>query len=93
MHSGDATLVLPAQKLYVQTVRTVKYIAQCICTALNISGPFNIQLLARDNMVKVRHIRRYIHAQVHTRICTKIHTHSIIQTMSIPILIPIHIHM
>ena len=53
MHSGDATLVLPAQKLYVQTVRTVKQIASQIALALNISGPFNIQLLAKDNMVKV----------------------------------------
>jgi len=53
VHSGDATLVLPAQKLYVQTVRTVKQIASQIALALNISGPFNIQLLAKDNMVKV----------------------------------------
>lgn len=53
VHSGDATLVLPAQKLYVQTVRTVKRIASQIAMALQISGPFNIQLLAKDNMVKV----------------------------------------
>ncbi len=53
VHSGDATLVLPAQKLYVQTVRTVKQIASQVATALNISGPFNMQLLAKDNMVKV----------------------------------------
>ena len=53
VHSGDATLVLPAQKLYVQTVRTVKTIAQQIASALRITGPFNIQLLAKDNMVKV----------------------------------------
>lgn len=53
VHSGDATLVLPAQKLYVQTVRTVKNIASQIAHALNISGPFNIQLLAKDNAVKV----------------------------------------
>lgn len=45
--------MLPAQKLYVQTVRTVKTIASQIAHALNISGPFNIQLLAKDNMVKV----------------------------------------
>jgi carbamoyl-phosphate synthase large subunit len=53
VHSGDATLVLPAQKLYVQTVRAVKNIAAQICKALRISGPFNIQFLAKDNMVKV----------------------------------------
>lgn len=53
VHSGDATLVLPAQKLYVQTVRQVKNIASQIALALNISGPFNIQLLAKGNMVKV----------------------------------------
>lgn len=53
VHSGDATLVLPAQKLYVQTVRVVKNIASQIALALNISGPFNIQLLAKGNMVKV----------------------------------------
>ena len=45
--------VLPAQKLYVQTVRQVKAIASHIAKALNISGPFNIQLLAKNNMVKV----------------------------------------
>jgi len=53
VHSGDATLVLPAQKLYVLTVRTVKQVAAQIAMALRISGPFNIQLLARDNTVKV----------------------------------------
>jgi len=53
VHSGDATLVLPAQKLYVQTVRTVKQIASQIASALKISGPFNIQLLAKGNLVKV----------------------------------------
>lgn len=45
--------MLPAQKLYVQTVRAVKRIASQIALALNISGPFNIQFLAKDNMVKV----------------------------------------
>ena len=53
VHSGDATLVLPAQKLYVQTVRTVKTIASQIAGALRITGPFNIQFLAKENMVKV----------------------------------------
>lgn len=53
VHSGDATLVLPAQKLYVGTVRAVKRIAQEIARALKISGPFNIQFLGKDNMVQV----------------------------------------
>jgi carbamoyl-phosphate synthase/aspartate carbamoyltransferase len=53
VHSGDATLVLPAQKLYVGTIKQVKRIASAIAGALNITGPFNIQLMARDNDVKV----------------------------------------
>ena len=53
MHSGDATLVLPAQKLYVETIRQVKRIAQGIAKALSISGPFNIQFMSRENEVKV----------------------------------------
>ena len=53
VHSGDATLILPAQRLYVQTVRQVKGIASHIAAALNISGPFNLQLLAKANAVKV----------------------------------------
>ncbi|KAJ1460559.1 hypothetical protein M885DRAFT_509598 [Pelagophyceae sp. CCMP2097] len=53
VHSGDATLVLPAQKLYVQTQKQVKVIAAKIARALNITGPFNIQLMARENEVKV----------------------------------------
>lgn len=53
VHSGDATLVLPAQKLYVQTIRVAKKIAGAIAAALRITGPFNLQLLAQDNDVKV----------------------------------------
>jgi len=53
VHSGDATLVLPAQKLYVETIRQVKKIASSIAKALNISGPFNIQFMSRENEVKV----------------------------------------
>lgn len=53
VHSGDATLVLPAQKLYVKTIKQVKRIASRIAQALQITGPFNIQLMARDNDVKV----------------------------------------
>lgn len=53
VHSGDATLVFPAQKLYIETVRRIKKIAKQIATELNISGPFNMQLLAKNNYIKV----------------------------------------
>ncbi len=53
VHSGDATIVFPAQKLYVETIRRIKKIAREIAKALNISGPFNMQLLAKDNDIKV----------------------------------------
>ena len=53
VHSGDATLVLPAQHLYVETIRRIKKISQQIAAALNITGPFNMQFLAKDNFVKV----------------------------------------
>lgn len=53
VHSGDATLVLPAQKLYVETVRRVKRIAERIAANLNITGPFNIQFLSKDNDIRV----------------------------------------
>jgi carbamoyl-phosphate synthase large subunit len=53
VHSGDATILFPAQKIYVQTVRRIKQITRQIAKALNISGPFNIQFLAKDNDIKV----------------------------------------
>ena len=53
VHSGDATIMFPAQKLYVETVRRIKKISGKIAHELNISGPFNIQFLARDNEIKV----------------------------------------
>ena len=53
VHSGDATIQFPAQKLYVETVRRIKKISGQIARELNISGPFNIQYLARDNEIKV----------------------------------------
>lgn len=53
VHSGDATLVLPAQKLYVETVKRVKKIAKKIAAALNITGPFNVQFLSKNNEIKV----------------------------------------
>ena len=53
VHSGDATIVFPAQKLYTETIRRIKKIARNIAKALNISGPFNMQLLAKENDIKV----------------------------------------
>lgn len=53
VHSGDATIVFPAQRLYVETIRRIKKIARQIAKELNISGPFNMQLLAKNNNIKV----------------------------------------
>jgi len=53
VHSGDATIVFPPQKLYVETIRRIKKIARQIAKALEITGPFNMQLLAKDNDIKV----------------------------------------
>lgn len=53
VHSGDATIEFPAQKLYVETVRKVRVIAAKIAAELHISGPFNIQFMACDNHVRV----------------------------------------
>ena len=53
VHSGDATIQFPPQKLYVETIRRIKKISSQIAKALNISGPFNIQYLAKNNDIKV----------------------------------------
>jgi carbamoyl-phosphate synthase large subunit len=53
VHSGDATMVFPPQKIYFETVRRIKKIAHQLAGALEISGPFNIQFLAKDNDIKV----------------------------------------
>lgn len=53
VHSGDATIQFPPQKLYVETARRIKKISKQIAKQLNISGPFNIQFLARENDIKV----------------------------------------
>ena len=52
-HSGDATLVLPPQRTYLETIRRSRKIANAIIKALNITGPFNIQLLAKENRLQV----------------------------------------
>ena len=53
VHSGDATMVFPAQHIYYSTIRQIKHIARAIASELNISGPFNIQFLAKNRSVKV----------------------------------------
>jgi carbamoyl-phosphate synthase large subunit len=53
VHSGDATLVIPPQKLYFETVHQIKRITKAIINELKITGPFNIQFLAKNNEVKV----------------------------------------
>ena len=53
VHSGDATIQFPPQKLYVETMRRIKKVSQQIAKALKISGPFNIQFLAKNNDIKV----------------------------------------
>lgn len=53
VHSGDATIQFPAQKLYIETIRRIKRITRQIAGALHISGPFNIQYLAKGNEIKV----------------------------------------
>ena len=53
IHSGDATIVLPPQRLYLETIRRAKNITKAIVSALQVSGPFNIQFLAKDNELQV----------------------------------------
>ncbi|HBX46957.1 carbamoyl-phosphate synthase (glutamine-hydrolyzing) large subunit [Limibacterium fermenti] len=53
VHSGDATIQFPPQRLYVETARKIKKVSREIACALNISGPFNIQFLAKDNKIRV----------------------------------------
>lgn len=53
VHSGDATIILPPQKLYLETVKKIREITKKIASELNISGPFNIQFLAKNNEIKV----------------------------------------
>ncbi len=53
VHSGDASVMLPPQQIYVETMRQIKTAAKKIVKELNITGPFNIQFLARDNNIKV----------------------------------------
>jgi carbamoyl-phosphate synthase/aspartate carbamoyltransferase len=64
VHSGDATVILPAQKLYVNTIRQVKRYASAIAKGLRVTGPFNIQFMAKGNDVQVIecNLRRAVHS-------------------------------
>src|SRR5207245_5407360 len=53
VHSGDATVIFPPQKIYLETVRRIRSIAARLARALRITGPFNVQFLAVDNEVMV----------------------------------------
>jgi carbamoyl-phosphate synthase large subunit/carbamoyl-phosphate synthase small subunit len=53
IHSGDATLILPAHKLYLETIKRIKKVTRQIAKSLEISGPFNIQFISKDNEIKV----------------------------------------
>jgi len=53
VHSGDATIVLPPQRTYLETLRKIKIVTRKIAQSLQISGPFNIQFIAKDNKIKV----------------------------------------
>lgn len=76
VHSGDATTMLPAQKLYVETTRKVKRIARQIARELNITGPFNIQFLAYENHIKV--IECNLRASRSFPFCSKVFKHNMI---------------
>lgn len=81
VHSGDATIVLPPQKLYFETVRRVKKIARQIAKELNISGPFNMQFLAKNNEVKV--IECNLRASRSFPFVSKVLKHNFIETATL----------
>jgi carbamoyl-phosphate synthase large subunit len=76
IHSGDATLMLPAQRLYIETTRKVKKTSREIAAALKITGPFNIQFLAKENNIKV--IECNLRASRSFPFCSKIFKHNMI---------------
>ena len=78
VHSGDATLVFPAQKIYFETMRRVKKISAKIAKELNITGPFNIQYLAKNNEIKV--IECNLRASRSIPFVSKVLKHNFIET-------------
>ncbi|MEK7529136.1 MAG: carbamoyl-phosphate synthase (glutamine-hydrolyzing) large subunit [Patescibacteria group bacterium] len=77
VHSGDATMVLPPQKIYLETMKRIKEIAREVAKELNISGPFNIQFLAKNNLVKV--IECNLRASRSFPFCSKVTGHNFIE--------------
>lgn len=78
VHSGDATLVFPPQRLYMESVHRIKKISRLIAKELNISGPFNIQYLAKDNGIKV--IECNLRASRSFPFVSKVLKHNMIET-------------
>lgn len=79
VHSGDATLVLPPQKLYLETIRRTKAITRQIVRALRITGPFNIQFIAKENAIKV--IECNVRASRSFPFVSKVTGHNLISVM------------
>lgn len=77
VHSGDATLVLPPQNLYLETIRRTKKITKKIVQALNITGPFNIQFIAKNNKIQV--IECNLRASRSFPFVSKVTTHNLIE--------------
>jgi carbamoyl-phosphate synthase large subunit len=80
VHSGDATIILPPEKLYLKTIRRSKKIAKQLAAALNITGPFNLQLMAKNNDIKV--IECNLRAARSFPFVSKVTGQNLIQTMT-----------
>lgn len=80
VHSGDATIILPPEKLYLKTIRRAKKIAKQLAQALEITGPFNLQLMAKDNDIKV--IECNVRASRSFPFVSKVTGHNLIQVMT-----------
>jgi carbamoyl-phosphate synthase large subunit len=87
VHSGDATIVLPPQKLYLETIRRTKNITKQIVKALNLTGPFNIQFIAKENAIKV--IECNVRASRSFPFVSKVTGHNFI-TIAVEVLLGIH---
>lgn len=84
VHSGDATLVLPPQNLYLETIRRTKKITRQIVRALNITGPFNIQFIAKNNQIEV--IECNLRASRSFPFVSKVTNHNFIEIATLAIL-------
>lgn len=97
IHSGDATIVFPPQRLYLETIRQAKKITKQIVKALRVTGPFNIQFIAKDNMIKViecnirasrsfpfvSKVTNYNFVKIATQVFLKKHTKQIYKTLDL----------